>query len=165
LREHRYRTGLEWTGNTGSGTTDYTAYRRDHVITTTGKAPIAGSSDPHFRGDPQRWNPEELLVASLSACHQLWYLHLCADAGVVVTRYEDQAEGLMREAGDGGGRFVEVVLRPRVQIRSGCDPELAASLHARAHALCFIARSVAFPVTCEPEISVAAELPSSRSAD
>lgn len=159
MREHRYRIGLKWTGDAGSGTSGYAAYRRDHVVTAAGKAPIAGSSDPHFRGDPQRWNPEELLVASLSACHQLWYLHLCADAGVVVMSYEDQAEGLMQEAGDGGGRFTQVVLRPSVQIRSGCDRELAASLHARAHSLCFIARSVAFPVTCEPKISVASELP------
>jgi len=159
VREHRYRTELRWTGDAGSGTSGYAAYRRDHVVTAAGKPPIAGSSDPHFRGDPQRWNPEELLVASLSACHQLWYLHLCADAGVIVTDYEDHAEGVMREASDGGGRFTQVVLRPTVQIRSGCDPELAMALHARAHALCFIARSVAFPVTCEPRVQVAAGTP------
>ncbi len=153
-REHRYRTDLRWTGDAGSGTSSYAAYRRDHVVTAAGKPPIPGSADPHFRGDPQRWNPEELLVASLSACHQLWYLHLCADAGVIVTGYEDQAEGFMLESSDGGGRFTRAVLRPSVQIRSGCDPELAMALHARAHALCFIARSVAFPVTCEPRVQV-----------
>jgi len=121
------------------------------VIEAEGKPAIAGSSDPHFRGDRSRWNPEELLVASLSACHQLWYLHLCAEAGVVVVAYDDRAEGVMVERPDGSGAFARVVLHPRVTIRSG-DAQLALALHERAHALCFIARSVNFPVTCEPAI-------------
>src|SRR5689334_22650546 len=95
VKEHRYRVTVEWTGNSGRGTADYRAYERAHEIRGSGKPPIPASSDPHFRGDPARWNPEELLVASLSACHELWYLHLCADAGIVVTAYRDEAEGLM----------------------------------------------------------------------
>jgi organic hydroperoxide reductase OsmC/OhrA len=150
-REHRYVTTLRWTGNRGEGTSNYRAYSRDHVIETEGKPAIAGSSDPHFRGDGARWNPEELLVASLSSCHQLWYLHLCAEAGIVVTAYEDRAEGVMVEQGDGGGAFSNVTLHPRVTIRAG-DARLAHELHERAHALCFIARSVNFPVGCEPVI-------------
>lgn len=151
VREHRYATTMRWTGNAGSGTASYRAYRRDHVIEATDKPPIPGSSDPQFRGDRTRWNPEELLVASLSACHQLWYLHLAAEAGVVVTAYVDRAEGVMAETADGGGRFARVVLRPEITIAAG-DAALAQALHERAHALCFIARSVNFPVEIEAHI-------------
>ena len=122
-REHRYTLELAWTGNTGRGTADYRAYERRHEIRAAGKPSIAGSSDPHFRGDRLRWNPEELLLASLSACHQLWYLHLCADAGVTVVAYEDHPEGRMLE-GDGSGRFVEAVLHPRVSVAAGSAPPL-----------------------------------------
>ena len=151
MRERNYFATVRWTGNRGEGTAGYRAYARDHVIESEGKPSIAGSSDPHFRGDAARWNPEELLVASLSACHQLWYLHLCAEAGVIVVAYEDRAEGVMVEQADGGGAFARVTLHPRVTIRGG-DASVARALHHRAHALCFIARSVNFPVACEPEI-------------
>jgi organic hydroperoxide reductase OsmC/OhrA len=146
---HRYTVALEWTGNTGAGTAGYTDYSRDHVLRAPGKPDLAGSSDPHFRGDAARWNPEELLVASLSACHQLWYLHLAAEAGIVVTAYRDAAEGEMALEPDGGGRFVAVTLRPEVTIAAG-DAARAHALHAEAARLCFIARSVAFPVRHEP---------------
>lgn len=148
--EHRYKVALKWTGNTGAGTASYRGYERAHELSVEGKPVIPGSSDPTFRGDPKRWNPEELLVASLSACHKLWYLHLCATAGVVVTDYVDAAEGLMSEDADGGGRFTGVVLRPRVTISAGSDREKAHALHHEAHAKCFIANSVNFPVTHEP---------------
>jgi organic hydroperoxide reductase OsmC/OhrA len=151
-KEHRYAVHVEWTGNTGAGTASYRSYERAHELRVDGKPVIPGSSDPAFRGDPARWNPEELLVASLSACHKLWYLHLCATAGVVVTDYADQAEGFMSEEADGGGRFVRVVLRPRVTITAGSDRQKAEALHHDAHAMCFIARSVTFPVTHEPTI-------------
>ena len=151
-RRHSYAVTVTWTGNTGSGTTGYRDYQRSHDISTAGKPTITGSSDPAFRGDRSRWNPEELLVASLSACHQLWYLHLCADAGVAVNAYADEAVGVMEESSDGSGQFVEVTLRPRVSIAPGCDKAEAHSLHHAAHAKCFIARSVNFPVTCEPII-------------
>ena len=146
---HRYTVALEWTGNTGAGTASYTGYGRDHVLMAPGKPDLPGSADPHFRGDAARWNPEELLVASLSACHQLWYLHLCAAAGVVVTDYRDRAEGEMAVEADGGGRFVAVTLRPEVTIAAG-DPDRAMTRHGEAARLCFIARSVAFPVRHEP---------------
>lgn len=150
-RAHHYTINLTWPAEPGPGTTGYTAYSRDHIIAAGAKPAIPGSSDPAFRGDPARWNPEELLVASISACHKLWYLHLCATAGIVVTAYADNATGTMAEAPDGGGAFTEVVLRPRVTIAAG-DPALAAALHHDAHAKCFIARSVNFPVRCAPEI-------------
>ena len=150
-RRHRYAVTVEWTGNLGEGTSSYRAYSRDHEIGVEGKPPIAGSADPVFRGDASRHNPEDFLVSALSACHMLSYLHLCAVSGVVVTAYEDRATGEMRETDDGGGRFTAAVLRPRVTISAG-DPALARELHEKAHHLCFIASSVNFPVTCDPEI-------------
>lgn len=147
---------MTWTGDLGAGTRGYRDYARDHEISAEGKAAILGSSDPNFRGDASRWNPEELLVASLSACHQLWYLHLCSAAGVVVHRYVDAAEGEMAEDADGGGRFVRVILRPRVGLAPGADTERAKALHHEAHQKCFIANSVNFPVSVEPEFEVAA---------
>ena len=152
-RTHQYTVALEWTGNNGSGTSGYRDYRRDHELTAPGKQPIPGSSDKAFRGDPARWNPEELLVAALSACHQLAYLHLCADAGIVVLAYEDQAEGAMQEAPNGSGRFQSATLRPRVTVVAGTDLALARDLHHSAHAKCFIANSVNFPVRVEAEIT------------
>ena len=117
-REHHYRITTTWTGNLGTGTSDYRAYSRNHEIKIAGKsAPLAGSSDAAFRGDPSRYTPEELLVASLSACHMLWFLHLCADAGIAVTEYEDAASGdHERTPADGSGEFTRVVLRPRAVI-------------------------------------------------
>jgi organic hydroperoxide reductase OsmC/OhrA len=155
-RIHRYDVSLTWTGNRGTGTSGYRVYGRDHDVTADGRQAIAASSDPAFRGDPARWNPELELVAALSQCHMLWYLHLCALAGVVVTSYTDHADGTMTEDDDGGGRFTEVVLRPRVIIASPEMAEAAASLHKQAHAKCFIANSVNFPVRHEPAITAAA---------
>ena len=149
-RQHSYAVAVTWTGNTGTGTSGYRNYERSHDISASGKPTIPGSSDPAFRGDPARWNPEELLVASLSACHKLWYLHLCAEAGVVVEAYADEAVGVMEESSDGGGQFIEVILRPRVRIAPASDQTKALALHHAAHAKCFIARSVNFPVKCEP---------------
>lgn len=151
-REHSYSVNVRWTGNTGTGTSGFRQYKRDHEITAPGKPPIPASSDPAFRGDPARYNPEELLVASLSACHMLWYLHLCADTGIVVSEYHDDATGAMLETEDGGGRFTQVTLRPVVKIAGAVDPELARRLHEQAHHLCFIANSVNFPVLCEPSM-------------
>jgi organic hydroperoxide reductase OsmC/OhrA len=148
---HRYRVEVEWTGNSGTGTSDYRSYGRDHEIRIAGKPVLAGSSDPGFRGDAGRHNPEDLLVAALSTCHMLSYLHMAMVAGVVVTAYTDAAEGTMETTGN-GGRFVEVVLRPTVAIAAGSDPEKALAAHDDAHHACFIANSVNFPVRCEPRI-------------
>ncbi|MEX0730659.1 MAG: OsmC family protein [Aquisalimonadaceae bacterium] len=153
-REHRYATTVSWTGNHGEGTASYSAYSRAHTIMASGKPSIAGSADPAVMGDRARYNPEELLVASLSACHMLWYLHLCANAGIRVQAYEDAAEGLMAMEADGGGTFSEVVLRPRILIADRDGEQRARELHQGAHELCFIARSVNFPVRCEPTVLV-----------
>jgi len=145
-KEHRYTVQVTWTGNEGTGTASYRGYSRAHRIEGVGKATIEGSSDPSFRGDPTRWSPEELLLASLSACHKLWYLGLCAEAGITVEAYEDEAEGIMVEEPGGAGQFVSVVLRPCVTLRAGSNKLKAEVLHARAHSMCFIARSVNFQV-------------------
>ncbi|MEN5115117.1 OsmC family protein [Brevundimonas diminuta] len=156
-KEHHYAVKVTWTGNTGAGTRTYRGYEREHDISAGRKPTIAGSADASFRGDPSRWNPEELLVAALSACHKLWFLGLCSQAGIVVTEYEDAAEGLMIEEAGGGTQFVSVTLRPSVIISSDSDEAKAAELHHEAHAMCFIARSVNFPVTHVPTIFREAE--------
>ncbi|SEF47006.1 Organic hydroperoxide reductase OsmC/OhrA [Actinacidiphila yanglinensis] len=156
-RQHTYRTELVWTGNLGTGTDTYRSYRRTHEVTVPGAPVIAGSADPHFRGDADRWNPEQMLLASLSQCHLLSYLHVCAVNGVVVTGYTDRAEGTMGETPDGGGHFTEAVLRPAVEVASPDMAEKALALHARAHDLCFIANSVNFPVRHEATVSVSGE--------
>ena len=157
-RSHRYRTHLTWTG--GGAGADASAFRhhdRSYRLEAPGKPAIAGSADQVFRGDAQRWNPEDLLVASLSACHHLCYMGLCAAAGIVVVAYADDAEGeMIEETPSGAGRFVRVTLRPRVMIAAGADRDKALALHEVAHRNCFVARSVNFPVQHTATVEVAA---------
>jgi len=150
MKNHTYQTSIRWTGNNGSGTSDYRAYERSHTLMVSGKPDLLCTSDPAFRGDPSRHNPEELLVASLSSCHMLWYLHFCAVNGVVVVDYQDEAVGIMSENKDGSGEFTQVVLRPRVIVKDVSMISKANDLHHEAHQFCFIARSVNFPVLHEP---------------
>jgi organic hydroperoxide reductase OsmC/OhrA len=152
--QHHYRVDVEWTGNHGTGTQTYQGYGREHEIRVAGKPVLAGSSDPAFRGDSTKHNPEDMLVAALSTCHMLSYLHVAATAGIVVTAYTDTAEGTM-ETDAHGGHFVEVVLRPQVTISAASDAAKAEVAHEAAHHGCFIANSVNFPVRCEPRIMVA----------
>lgn len=148
-KQHTYVTTVTWTGNPGEGTSRRGDHSRNHDIAVAGKPPIAGSSDPAFRGDPTRHNPEDLLVASISACHMLWYLSLAGKAGIAVLSYIDEAEGIMEEASDGGGRITQVVLRPRITLAAGSDQALADDIHHEAHEKCFIAQSVNMPITVE----------------
>jgi organic hydroperoxide reductase OsmC/OhrA len=152
MTEHTYTTSLRWIGNLGNGTATYAGYDREHRIAFAGKPALLGSADPAFRGARDRYNPEELLVAALSACHMLSYLALCARAGIRVETYEDAARGRMIQSG-GGGRFAEVVLAPRVGIAPESDLALARALHEQAHAGCFIASSCNFPVTHAAEVA------------
>jgi organic hydroperoxide reductase OsmC/OhrA len=151
---HAYAVDAEWVGDLGSGTSDYRSYARRLVLRTADAPDLPASSDTPFRGDADRWNPEELLVGALAQCHMLSYLHVAATNGVVVTAYTDAATGEMVQTRDGGGHFTSVTLRPRVTIASG-DPELAQRLHAEAASKCFIAASVNFPVHHEPEVVTA----------
>ncbi|MCW2523126.1 MAG: putative redox protein [Frankiales bacterium] len=156
-KSHSYQVEVVWTGNLGAGTMNYRSYSRDHVAGAAGKPEIEGSADRAFRGSNARWNPEELLVVSLSQCHLLWYLDLAARAGVVVLEYRDNPVGTMLEQPDGAGQFSEVTLRPNVVVAEPSMCELALELHDRAHHLCFIARSVNFPVRHEPTITANAD--------
>jgi organic hydroperoxide reductase OsmC/OhrA len=146
-----YGVQVRWTGNLGTGTSAYRDYSREHEVSIDGKPTFSCSSDPDYRGNPSLPNPEELFVASISACHMLWYLHLCADAGIVVTGYEDAARAEMAEAADGSGHFRRVDLHPSVTITSG-DPLEAAALHGDAHERCFISNSLNVPVAVVPVI-------------
>lgn len=152
--QHHYKATIKWTGNKGTGTDHYRNYERSHEMIIQGKTVIAGSSDPAFRGDRTKHNPEELLVCSLSSCHMLWYLHLCAEAGVVVTDYIDDATGTMVETPNGGGQFIEVTLNPVVKVAEERMIEKANELHRNANELCFIANSVNFPVRHNPTATV-----------
>ena len=151
---HHFDCRLVWTGAQKGGTTRYEAYSREAQIEIDGKPPLSVSAAPPFLGDPALHNPEDLLVAALSTCHFLSYAALCARGGIEIVAYEDRAHGTM-DRRDGKVRFTEVVLRPRVTIAAGGDVAKATALHARAHAVCFIASSVNFEVRHEPEISVA----------
>ena len=153
--DHRYAVRVQWQGNRGAGTTDHRGYSRDILVTSDGKPPIEGSADPAFRGAPERWNPEELMLAALSQCHLLSYLYVAVNHGIVVTDYEDDAVGAIIQTADGGGHFTSVTLRPVVTIAAG-DPDVARTIHKEASQKCFIAASVNFPVEHEPQIVVAA---------
>ena len=156
-KDHHYATALRWTGNRGAGTSGYRDYDRSYTLSSNGKPELEGSSDPTFRGDKTRWNPEEMLLSALSSCHMLSYLHQCADAGVTVLEYTDDASGTMELDADGAGRFTGVTLRPRVLVGDASQVTTAETLHHVAHEKCFIANSVNFPVTCQAVV-----LPRSR---
>lgn len=149
-RKHTYNLDIKWTGNKGTGTSSYSAYERSHTILAEGKNEIAASSDQAFRGDKTKHNPEELLIASISSCHMLSYLHVCAVAGIIVVDYSDHATGIMEETPDGGGRFTEVKLNPVVTVTQSSMIDLAIQLHKKANQLCFIANSVNFKVAHFP---------------
>ena len=150
MHTHHYNATINWTGNKGTGTSHYRAYERSHTISIEGKAYIEGSSDPAFRGDKSKYNPEELLIASLSACHLLSYLHVCSEEGVVIIAYSDEATGTMKETENGGGYFTEVRLNPVVVVSNASMIEKANELHHKAHERCFIASSCNFPVNHFP---------------
>ena len=148
---HEFSVGLRWGGEPEGSSSSRDSRWRDHALSSTGKPEIQGSSAGAFHGDTTRWNPEELLVAALAQCHFLSYLYLCQREGIALLDYSDAASGILRTHPDGSGEMTEVVLTPRVVV-DRADVERAASLHERAHELCFIARSVAFPVRVLPEL-------------
>ncbi|WP_026555099.1 OsmC family protein [Arthrobacter sp. 35W] len=154
IHEHHYDVTVFWTGNRGTGTSGYKAYGRDHSVTAAGLPMLLGSADPTFHGDRDRWNPEQLLLTALAQCHMLSYLHVAVNHGIVVTKYQDSARGTMLLNPDGSGQFTSATLRPQLVITDPAQLELAASLHHEASQLCFIARSVNFPVLHEPQVSV-----------
>lgn len=153
--QHDYHSVTVWTGNRGQGTAGYRSYDRTWDIAVPGKPVVHCSNDPLLGGDPGRMNPEDLLLSALSACHMLWFLHFAADAGIVVTAYEDRPTAVGEVGAGGAGRFVSATLRPRITVAPGTDIAAATALHHRIPEVCFIARSVSFPVAHEPEFTVA----------
>jgi organic hydroperoxide reductase OsmC/OhrA len=152
---HHYHLTVTWTGNKGTGTSGYANYDRSHTVQASGKPVIYGSSDAAFRGDVQCYNPEDMLVSALSSCHMLWYLHICADAGVIVTQYTDHAIGTMEVVHNGSGKFIEVILHPKIIVADVSMIDKALALHEEAHKMCFIANSVNFPVLQNPLVEAA----------
>jgi len=150
MKQHTYSSLVRWTGNTGTGTSGYRDYTRDWDVALPGKPVISCSNDPLLGGNPGKMNPEDLLLSALSSCHMLWYLHLASDAGIVVTAYQDTPEGLGEVSPGGAGRFIAATLRPQITVRPGADMERAHAIHHEIHNVCFIARSVNFPITIEP---------------
>ncbi|MCX2678457.1 OsmC family protein [Galbibacter sp. EGI 63066] len=153
-RKHHYKLSLEWTGNTGEGTTNYKSYERSHRIVVNNKAVIEGSADPAFRGDPTKHNPEDMFLSSISSCHMLWYLHFCSQAKIMVVSYHDTAEGVMVEESNGKGHFTEVILHPIVKIVEKDKIDLAKKLHHKASEYCFIANSLNFEVKHYPTVEI-----------
>lgn len=153
-RQHNYQIHIQWTGNKGTGTSAYDAYARNYTLTAPNKAPLAASADTVFRGESDKYNPEEMLVAALSSCHMLWFLHLCANAGIQVMAYEDQARGILQEVEAGGGHFAEVCLYPNVRILDKNQIDRTHKLHDEAHKKCFIANSCNFPIYIKPNCTL-----------
>lgn len=153
-KEHHYSTTTQWTGNKGTGTSHYRNYDRSYTISIENKTIIEGSSDPAFRGDKTKHNPEDLFLSSLSSCHMLWYLHFCSEAGIIVTNYIDHATGIMSETANGSGHFTEVVLHPTVTVTEESMIEKAIELHQKANEFCFIANSVNFPIKHAPIVHI-----------
>ncbi len=155
MKNHNYKIKVEWTGNEGSGTLNYKSYNRNHKISSEGKYDkINGSSDPSFLGDKSKYNPEDLFISSVSACHMLWYLHLCSVNKIVVTEYIDNATGIMKETENGSGKFTEVTLNPTVKITNIELIKKANELHSEANKMCFIANSCNFEIKHKPKTIV-----------
>src|SRR5680860_79571 len=152
-KQHTYTSKIIWTGNSGTGNSTYHGYERTWDLAIDGKMPVSCSNDPLLGGDKSKYNPEDLLLSALSSCHMLWYLHLCIDAGVVVLSYEDQPQATGELESGGKGRFLSATLKPKIVISDGSNLEKARLIHGDVDQYCFIARSVNFPVTCEPQIS------------
>lgn len=150
-KHHDFTTAISWTGNRGSGTSAYRAYDRTWDIAVPGKPVVHCSNDPMLGGDPTLMNPEDLMLSALSACHMLWYLHLASEAGIAVQAYTDTPIGQGESTPDGAGRFVRATLHPRIEVPTGTDLARAEAIHHEIHKVCFIARSVNFPVDYAPQ--------------
>lgn len=152
--QHNYKLAVKWTGNQGSGTSNYKEFERSYAIQIENKAVIHGSSDPEFRGDRTKHNPEELLLAAVSSCHMLWYLHLCSEAKIVVVDYIDNATAILQETENGNGKFTSITLNPIVTVTEKAMIEQATKLHKKANEFCFVSNSLNFKVDHQPVINV-----------
>jgi organic hydroperoxide reductase OsmC/OhrA len=154
MKSHYYQSQIKWTGNTGKGTKSYTSYERSYDIIINGKPTLKGSADPAFKGDSKLHNPEDLFLSSISSCHMLWYLHLCAENNITVIDYTDNATAEMQLTSEGKGQFTKATIKPEVIILERDKIELAKKLHKKANEFCFIANSCNFPINHHPTIKV-----------
>ncbi len=150
---HEFNTQIEWTGNTGLGTETYESYERDYTLSSEGKEQILCSSAAGFRGDTNKYNPEDLFIASLSSCHMLWYLHLCADNGIKVLSYIDATEAKLAVFLNGKGFFQSITLSPKVVVENPEHIQKAIALHQKANKMCFLANSLHFPIKHNPTVT------------
>lgn len=146
MAQHDYTARVVWTGNRGQGTASYKGYDRTWNVETPGKPLIHCSNDPLLGGDPTLHNPEDMLIAALSACHMLWYLHLASNAGIAVHDYRDDPLAIGETDSTGASRFLSATLRPQITVPEGTDVAEADAIHHEIGKVCFIARSVNFPV-------------------
>ncbi len=150
MAKHDYTARVVWTGNRGDGTASYKGYDRTWNVETPGKPVIHCSNDPLMGGDPTLHNPEDMLIAALSACHMLWYLHLASNAGITVLAYRDDPLAVGETDTTGASRFLRATLRPEITVPVGTDLAVADTVHHEIGKVCFIARSVNFPVDYAP---------------
>ncbi|WP_079736510.1 OsmC family protein [Salegentibacter salegens] len=151
MKKHQYKLNLKWTGDEGKGTLNYKSYNRNYKISAEGKnSEINGSADPAFLGDKSKYNPEDLFLSSIAACHMLWYLHLCSTHKIIVVAYLDNATGVMEETSNGSGKFTEVSLNPMVKVTEESMISKANELHKEAGRMCFIANSCNFEIGYNP---------------
>jgi organic hydroperoxide reductase OsmC/OhrA len=149
---NKFNVGLTWLSQNKNFT--YNEYSREYTIHAEGKPELIGTAAPEYKGSHEHYNPEDMLIASLSACHMLSYLALAANSKIQVLSYQDQAEGSLIKDGM-SMKFNEVILKPHVVISQDSDQEKALSLHDKAHHICFIANSVNFSVLIQPQIAIA----------
>ena len=147
MKQHDYTARVVWTGNRGQGTATYKGYDRTWNVETPGKPVIHCSNDPLLGGDPTLHNPEDLLIAALASCHMLWYLHLASNAGIAVQGYRDDPLAVGEGEIGGAGRFLRATLRPEIVVPAGTDLAKAEAIHHEISKVCYIARSVIFPVS------------------
>lgn len=152
--KHLFKAEVDWTSNQKPSDSTKRFYSKTHQIIIEGKPVLNVSAAKAFKGDPELYNPEDLLLSSLVSCHMMSYLYVCAQNDIEVLEYSDNAEATLEVAADGSGRFVAVRLYPKVKISNSDKIELAVELHTKANQLCFIANSCNFPVLHEASCKI-----------
>lgn len=144
--KHLFKAAINWTSKQNPPDSTKRFYSKSHQIKIEGKPVLEVSAAKAFKGDPELYNPEDLLLSSLVSCHMMSYLYVCSQNGIEVLEYSDNAEATLEVSPNGSGRFVAAKLYPKVKILNPEQIQLALDLHQKANELCFIANSCNFPV-------------------
>ena len=144
--KHLFKASINWTSSQNQQQSEKKFYSKSHKIKLEGKPILIVSAAKAFKGNPELYNPEDLLLSSLVSCHMMSYLYVCSQNGIEVLEYSDNAEATLEVSPDGSGRFVEVTLNPKITISNSNQIQQALDLHQKANQLCFIANSCNFPV-------------------